>query len=156
MSYWNPRPGSFRWLPSTNLGEPEGSRVGWTGVGYEPGRSSASAFTIRSISRRISALNGQRATSSGRSGGGLWLRGSHPCLSSDEGAPAAVGLSPDVEGDLDVPRSVEGGKLIGSKLRRGLVVGHRLPRLGDRAKHDFVAGLFAQEHESGALDVVEG
>ena len=53
-----PDPGPSASSPFTNPGEPTGSPVGWTGIGHEPGRRSASDFTIRSISRRISALNG--------------------------------------------------------------------------------------------------
>ena len=145
--------GTTQPAPAGRQAHASGGRV----VLVRPGRRSASDFTIRSVSQadqRAERANEHPVAGEAAEAGGV--RGRRPCLGRDEGAPAAVGLHPDVEGDLDVPGGVERGESVGFDLRRGLVAGDRLPRLHDSAEHDLVAGRFAQEQEAGALHVVEG
>ena len=106
--------------PDRPPGEPPGSCVGWAGAA----RGARSSFGIgfHDPQRQPADQRAERANEQPVAGEAAQARGAcgrRPCLSRDEGAPAAVGLHPDVEGDLDVSRGVERGESAGFDLRRG-------------------------------------
>ncbi len=85
-------------------GGPPGSPVGWAGGAHEARSSLGIGFhdpQHQAADQRAERANEQPVAREAAEA--CRVRGRRPCLSRDEGAPAAVGLHPDVEGDLDVP-----------------------------------------------------